>query len=51
MGKDKNRLAWIIVSASVLIFPVIVGKGYYLSVMNFIALYSMVAIGLCLLTG
>jgi len=51
MGKDKDRLAWIIVSASVLIFPVIIGKGYYLSVMNFIALYSMVAIGLCLLTG
>ena len=51
MGKDKNKLAWIIVSASVLIFPVIIGKGYYLSVMNFIALYSMVAIGLCLLTG
>lgn len=51
MGKDKNRLAWIIVSACVLIAPVIIGKGYYLSVMNFIALYSMVAIGLCLLTG
>jgi branched-chain amino acid transport system permease protein len=51
MVKDKNRVAWIIVSAGILILPVIVGKGYYLSVMNFIALYSMVALGLCLLTG
>ena len=51
MVRDKNKLAWIIVSACVLIFPVVFGKGYYLSVMNFIALYSMVAIGLCLLTG
>jgi branched-chain amino acid transport system permease protein len=51
MVRDKNKLAWIIVSACVLIFPVLIGKGYYLSVMNFIALYSIVAIGLCLLTG
>jgi branched-chain amino acid transport system permease protein len=51
MSKDKNRLAWVIVSACVLIIPVLIGKGYYLSVMNFIALYSIVAIGLCLLTG
>jgi branched-chain amino acid transport system permease protein len=51
MVRDKNKLAWIIVSVCVLIFPLLLGKGYYLSVMNFIALYSMVAIGLCLLTG
>lgn len=51
MVRDKNKLAWIIVSACVLIIPVLIGKGYYLSVMNFIALYSIVAIGLCLLTG
>jgi branched-chain amino acid transport system permease protein len=51
MVRDKNKLAWIIVSACVLLFPIAFGKGYYLSVMNFIALYSIVAIGLCLLTG
>ena len=51
MVRDKNKLAWIIVSACVLLFPLVFGKGYYLSVMNFIALYSIVAIGLCLLTG
>jgi branched-chain amino acid transport system permease protein len=51
MVRDKNKLAWIIVSAGVLLFPLVFGKGYYLSVMNFIALYSIVAIGLCLLTG
>ena len=49
--KDKNKLAWLIVTAGVLILPIILGEGYYLSVMNFVALYSMVAIGLCLLTG
>lgn len=49
--KDKNRLAWLLVTIGVLILPLILGDGYLLSVMNFIALYSMVAIGLCLLTG
>ena len=49
--KDKNKLAWLLVTAGVLILPIILGEGYYLSVMNFIALYSMVAIGLCLLVG
>ncbi|MCP4622726.1 MAG: branched-chain amino acid ABC transporter permease [bacterium] len=31
--------------------PLLLGDGYYLNVMNFIALYSIVALGLCLLTG
>lgn len=31
--------------------PLILGKGYYLNVMNFAAIYSMVALGLCLLVG
>ena len=49
--KDKNKLAWLLVTTGVLILPLFLGEGYYLSVMNFIALYSMVAIGLCLLVG
>jgi branched-chain amino acid transport system permease protein len=49
--EDKNKLAWFLVTGSVLILPLILGKGYYLSVMNFIALYSIVAVGLCLLVG
>lgn len=49
--KDKNRLAWLLVTIGVLILPLILGEGYLLSVMNFIALYSIVAVGLCLLTG
>lgn len=49
--RDKNKLAWLLVTAGVLILPLILGEGYYQSVMNFIALYSMVAIGLCLLLG
>lgn len=49
--EDKNRLAWPLVAIGILILPSILGDGYTLNVMNFIALYSMVAIGLCLLTG
>jgi branched-chain amino acid transport system permease protein len=49
--KDKNKLAWSFVMTGILILPFILGKGYYLNVMNFIALYSIVAVGLCLLVG
>lgn len=49
--KEKNRLVWLLVTGGLLILPFILGAGYYLSVMNFIALYSIVAIGLCLLVG
>jgi branched-chain amino acid transport system permease protein len=49
--KDKNKLAWLFVTTGILILPLILGKGYYLNVMNFIALYSIVAVGLCLLVG
>lgn len=49
--KDKNKLAWLFVATGILIIPFILGKGYYLNVMNFIALYSIVAVGLCLLVG
>jgi branched-chain amino acid transport system permease protein len=49
--KNKNMSAWIAIIVGLIIFPFILGDGYYLSVMNFIALYSIVAIGLCLLTG
>jgi branched-chain amino acid transport system permease protein len=42
---------WVLVTAFVLLLPVVLGDRYYLNAMNFIALYSMVAIGLCLLTG
>ena len=49
--KDMNRLVWLPVSAGVLALPLLLGDGYYLNVLNFIALYSMIAIGLCLLIG
>lgn len=51
MFKDKNKLAWLLVTIGVLIIPLILGKGFYLNTMNFIALYSMVTVGLCLLVG
>ncbi len=48
---DPNKIAWLIVSCGILLLPLLLGDGYYLNVMNFIALYSIVALGLCLLTG
>ncbi len=49
--KKPNIWAWWVVAAGVLLLPLLLGDGYYLNVMNFIALYSIVAMGLCLLTG
>jgi len=49
--KEKNKLAWLLVTLGVLLLPVVSGKGFYLNTMNFIALYGMVAVGLCLLVG
>lgn len=51
MLKDKNKLAWLLVTLGALLLPVVSGKGFYLNTMNFIALYGMVAVGLCLLVG
>jgi branched-chain amino acid transport system permease protein len=48
---DPNKIAWLIVTGGILLLPLLLGDGYYLNVMNFIALYSIVALGLCLLTG
>jgi len=48
---DINRAVWLPVTAIVLILPVVLGDGYYLNVLNFVALYSMMAVGLCLLVG
>jgi branched-chain amino acid transport system permease protein len=49
--KDKNKLAWVVVAAVLIIMPVVLGKGYYLNVMNFVGIYTIVAVGLCLLVG
>ena len=47
----NERTIWFPVAAAIVILPLIFGDGYYLNAMNFIAIYSIVAIGLCLLTG
>jgi len=49
--KDKNKLAWLLITLGVLLLPFVFGKGFYLNTMNFIALHAMVAVGLCLLVG
>lgn len=49
--RDWDRRAWPIVSAALLLLPAVFGTGYYVHTLDFIALYSMIAIGLCLLVG
>ncbi len=48
---DWNRLAWPLVAAVVLLIPLVLGDDFYLNVLNFVALYALVAVGLCLLVG
>ncbi|MBE9569171.1 MAG: branched-chain amino acid ABC transporter permease [Proteobacteria bacterium] len=50
-ARDKDKLVWLLTAAGLFILPLILGDGYYLTVLNFIAFYSMVALGLCLLLG
>jgi branched-chain amino acid transport system permease protein len=50
LGRADIR-TWTVATAFVFLLPAVLGNRYYLNAMNFIALYSMVAIGLCLLTG
>lgn len=49
--RDGNRLAWVVTTAAILLLPLVTGPGFHLNVLNFIALYAMVAIGLSLLVG
>ncbi len=49
--RNRDKQVWVMALTGVLTLPVILGDGFYLNLMNFIALYSMVAIGLCLLVG
>ncbi|MAG95503.1 MAG: branched-chain amino acid ABC transporter permease [Alphaproteobacteria bacterium] len=49
--RDWNRLAWPVVAIVMLLLPLLLGDGFYLNILNFVALYAMVAVGLCLLVG
>ena len=48
---DKDRLAWMLTAVGLFVLPLALGDAYYLTVLIFIGLYSMVALGLCLLLG
>ena len=50
-GTEWTRRIWAIVALGMLGLPFVAGDGYYLNTLNFIALYAMPAIGLCLLVG
>jgi len=49
--RSRDKQAWSAALIGVLVLPLILGDGFYLNMMNFIALYAMVAVGLCLLVG
>ena len=49
--RDYSRLAWPVVTAGLLLLPLVFGRGFYLNILDFIGLYSMIAVGLCLLVG
>ncbi len=49
--RSRDKQAWFAALILVLVLPLILGDGFYLNTMNFIALYAMVALGLCLLVG
>lgn len=49
--RDYARLAWPVVSAGLLSLPLFFGRGFYLNILDFVGLYSMIAVGLCLLVG
>jgi branched-chain amino acid transport system permease protein len=46
-----DKIAWSATILGIVILPILLGDGFYLNLMNFIALYAMVALGLCLLVG
>jgi branched-chain amino acid transport system permease protein len=49
--RNWDKAVWLASLTGVLILPALLGDGFYLNMMNFIALYSIIALGLCLLVG
>ena len=47
----NSRGIWIAVAVAMMAIPLVFGNGYYLNTLNFVAIYAMPAIGLCLLVG
>jgi branched-chain amino acid transport system permease protein len=47
----KDALAWLVLALAVLAAPALLGSGYLLNTLNFVAIYALPAIGLCLLVG
>ena len=51
MKPSRDFLVWLAFAALILALPLVLGKGYYLNTLNFVAIYALPAIGLCLLVG
>ncbi|MBN2131254.1 MAG: branched-chain amino acid ABC transporter permease, partial [Sedimentisphaerales bacterium] len=50
MGR-KNLLGVLLLAAFVALLPVLMGESYYISVLVFVGIYSIITIGLSLLMG
>lgn len=51
MKISRDLLTWLAFSLFMLALPVLLGNGYYINTLNFVAIYALPAIGLCLLVG
>ncbi|MCL4744690.1 MAG: branched-chain amino acid ABC transporter permease [Burkholderiaceae bacterium] len=51
MKPSRDLLAWLGFSLFMLALPLVLGGGYYLNTLVFVAIYALPAIGLCLLVG
>lgn len=51
MRPSHGFLIWLTFAAFMLTMPLVLGSGYYLNTLNFVAIYALPAIGLCLLVG
>lgn len=51
MKPSRDLLAWFSFALFMLALPLLFGNGYYINTLNFVAIYALPAIGLCLLVG
>lgn len=51
MSASRDLLTWCAFALFMLALPLLLGNGYYINTLNFVAIYALPAIGLCLLVG
>lgn len=51
MSVSRDLKTWFAFALFMLALPLLFGNGYYINTLNFVAIYALPAIGLCLLVG